>query len=150
MMGPMGMPVPYLPSSFQMGMGHNGRSNTMDEVAVDLLQRQAIKDKGQDAVDDDQNRDNRRGRRNFRNEERELANNQKGNNTLQNTTLVVTSIPHNLNTIGKLDEHFGKFGSIVNIEVLQRDKRAKIKFSSHNDALKAWKSPDVRPPFINP
>jgi len=59
------------------------------------------------------------------------------------TALNVVSIPHNLNTVGKLDEHFSKFGHIINIEVLQSQKKAVVKFSSHAEALKAIKSPEA-------
>jgi len=53
------------------------------------------------------------------------------------------TIPYPLNTIGKLSEHFSKFGHIINIEVLQSQKKAIIKFSSHLEALRAIKSPEA-------
>ena len=35
----------------------------------------------------------------------------------ENTTLELRKIPHELNTIAKLNEHFSKFGNIVNLQV---------------------------------
>lgn len=34
-----------------------------------------------------------------------------------NTKLLVRQIPHELNNISKLNEHFSKFGTIVNLQV---------------------------------
>src|SRR5689334_1362114 len=44
--------------------------------------------------------------------------------TSDSTLLCVLNIPRDLNTIGKIDEHFSKFGPIVNIEILQNEKKA--------------------------
>jgi hypothetical protein len=63
--------------------------------------------------------------------------------TSESTLLCVLNIPRDLNTIGKIDEHFSKFGPIVNIEILQNEKKARVKFSSHRDAVAAMKSPEV-------
>jgi len=59
------------------------------------------------------------------------------------TVICLLNVPHKDNSISKLDEHFNKFGPIVNIEVLQNEKKAKIKFSSHRDAHSALKSPEA-------
>jgi hypothetical protein len=63
--------------------------------------------------------------------------------TSGSTVLCLLNVPHNLNSIGKIDEHFSKFGPIVNIEILQNEKKSRIRFSAHRDALAAYKSPDV-------
>jgi len=68
---------------------------------------------------------------------------QKRLNDGQSVSLTVVGIPHNLNTMGKLSDHFSKFGDIVNIEILQSQKKAVIKFNSHMEALKAIKSPEA-------
>jgi hypothetical protein len=59
------------------------------------------------------------------------------------TLLCILNIPRELNTISKIDEHFSKFGPVVNIEILQNEKKARVKFSSHRDAVSAMKSPEV-------
>lgn len=142
----MPLGVPYMSATGFPMMG--GSMSGREEVAVDLLQRQAMKDQQQDS---DGDRRGRRDRGNIKRRDDERPSlreefNNKINCTPNNTTLVVVGIPHNLNTISKLDEHFSKFGPVVNIEVLQKDKRAHVKFSSHNDAYKAFKSVDVRVP----
>jgi hypothetical protein len=63
--------------------------------------------------------------------------------TSLSTVICLLNVPHKDNSISKLDEHFNKFGTIVNIEVLQNEKKAKIKFSSHRDAHTALKSPEA-------
>jgi hypothetical protein len=143
----------------------HGRTGLGEEVSVDLLQRQAMKDNQQGADEINVNADvrpddgqSRRGGRRYggnyrrRDDDREKEHHhrdrndrdfQKGNYNPENSTLVVVGVPHNLNSIGKLDEHFSKFGPVVNIEVIQREKKAYIKFSSHNDANKAFRSSEV-------
>jgi len=44
-------------------------------------------------------------------------------NNPNSSTVVIISIPHNLNNVGKLDEHFSKFGRIMNIQVEQSKKK---------------------------
>lgn len=44
-----------------------------------------------------------------------------------------------------LSEHFSKFGHIVNVSIEQATKSAVVKFSSHSEAVKAIKSPEVFP-----
>lgn len=39
------------------------------------------------------------------------------NRVKENCTLEIRQVPANMNNIGKLNEHFGKFGSLVNIQV---------------------------------
>jgi hypothetical protein len=63
--------------------------------------------------------------------------------TSHSTVICLLNVPHKDNSISKLDEHFNKFGTIVNIEVLQNEKKAKIKYSSHRDAHNALKSPEA-------
>ena len=154
---PIGVPVTaYLPS-FPMSSSLHGsqassrhQRNSDDDVLVDVLQRQAMKDQSATDMeydptsysyanqkDSDDNRPRNYGRsRNNRDKYRR--------EDTSNTTLVVTGIPHNLNTVGKIDEHFSKFGSIVNIEVLVSQKKANVKFTSHSEALKAFKSTEVK------
>jgi RNA-binding protein 26 len=63
--------------------------------------------------------------------------------TSLSTVICLLNVPHKDNSISKLDEHFNKFGTIVNIEVIQNEKKAKIKFSSHREAHNALKSPEA-------
>jgi hypothetical protein len=63
--------------------------------------------------------------------------------TSLSTVICLLNVPHKDNSISKLDEHFNKFGTIVNIEVLQNEKKSKIKFSSHREAHNALKSPEA-------
>jgi RNA-binding protein 26 len=63
--------------------------------------------------------------------------------TSLSTVICLLGVPHKDNSISKLDEHFNKFGTIVNIEVIQNEKKAKIKFSSHREAHNALKSPEA-------
>lgn len=156
--------IPSYPVSMGVQSHSHARSNS-DDVTVDLLQRQAMRDQGEAVegapevsgsfrgrLNETKNRnDNRdreprerrapRGPREPR-EPREFHN-KNNQNDPNNTTLVVTGIPHNVNTINHLNEHFSKFGPIVNIEILQTQKKANVKFSSHNDANKAFRSPEV-------
>ncbi|RUS89195.1 hypothetical protein EGW08_003074 [Elysia chlorotica] len=66
-----------------------------------------------------------------------------------NMTLEVRKIPHEMNNIAKLNEHFGKFGTLTNIQVkFQGDPGAAlISFSSNAQAAAAYRSPE--PVFNN-
>ncbi|KAH9507852.1 hypothetical protein Btru_053068 [Bulinus truncatus] len=66
-----------------------------------------------------------------------------------NVTLEVRKIPPELNNIAKLNEHFGKFGSLTNIQVkYQNDPGAAlISFSNNGEATAAYRSPE--PVFNN-
>uniref|UniRef100_A0A2C9JNN9 RRM domain-containing protein n=1 Tax=Biomphalaria glabrata TaxID=6526 RepID=A0A2C9JNN9_BIOGL len=66
-----------------------------------------------------------------------------------NLTLEVRKIPPELNNIAKLNEHFGKFGSLTNIQVkYQNDPGAAlISFSNNAEATAAYRSPE--PVFNN-
>ncbi|RDD41079.1 RNA-binding protein 26 [Trichoplax sp. H2] len=60
-------------------------------------------------------------------------------------TLEIRKIPQELNTITKLNEHFGKFGNIMNIQIgVEGDKQAAlIQFSTHAEAKSAHDSPEA-------
>lgn len=66
-----------------------------------------------------------------------------------NTTLEVRKIPQEMNNIAKLNEHFGKFGTLTNIQVkFQGDPSAAlISFSTNAQAAAAYRSPE--PVFNN-
>ncbi|CAL1536860.1 unnamed protein product [Lymnaea stagnalis] len=66
-----------------------------------------------------------------------------------NLTLEVRKIPPELNNIAKLNEHFGKFGNLTNIQVkYQNDQGAAlISFSNNGEATAAYRSPE--PVFNN-
>ena len=68
---------------------------------------------------------------------------------LQNCNLLVTRIPRAFNNVGKLFEHFGKFGNIVNVQVNANNEKdtAIVTFSNHQEALAAYRSPE--PIFAN-
>ena len=38
----------------------------------------------------------------------------------ENTTLEIRKVPHNMNNIAKMNEHFSQFGTIVNLQVRKR------------------------------
>ncbi|CAF0937366.1 unnamed protein product [Brachionus calyciflorus] len=67
----------------------------------------------------------------------------------QNTTLVLRKIPTSLNTVDKMQQHFSKFGNIVDIQCHfdNLNDAAMIKFSSNSEAFAAYKSP--QPVFNN-
>lgn len=70
----------------------------------------------------------------------------KTHNTLnQNCALEVRKIPPALNIITHLNNHFGKFGKIVNIQVqFEGDPEAAlITFSSHAEANAAYRSTEA-------
>jgi len=58
-------------------------------------------------------------------------------------SICVTRIPPELNTIDKLNEHFKKFGSIVNIQLDPANGQAFVQFTSHEGALLALRSPEA-------
>nr|XP_040058663.1 RNA-binding protein 26 isoform X2 [Gasterosteus aculeatus aculeatus] len=62
-----------------------------------------------------------------------------------NTKLLVRQIPHELNNISKLNEHFSKFGTIVNLQVaFQNDPEgALIQFASPHEAKRAMQSTEA-------
>jgi RNA-binding protein 26 len=123
--------------------GGNGYQNFMDEevdddnVNVDLLDRQKMKNHMNSPNEEDGEIISSPGR------DRDHKLLPKRPNDGQSTSLTVVGIPHPLNTIGKLSDHFSKFGDIVNIEVLQSQKKAVIKYNSHVDAARAIKSPEA-------
>ncbi|XP_064609964.1 RNA-binding protein 26-like isoform X2 [Liolophura sinensis] len=73
---------------------------------------------------------------------------QSGYNS-DNATLEVRKVPPEFNTIAKLNEHFGKFGTLVNIQVRHEDApdAALITFSSNAEANSAYRSSE--PVFNN-
>ncbi|XP_028655410.1 LOW QUALITY PROTEIN: RNA-binding protein 26 [Erpetoichthys calabaricus] len=63
----------------------------------------------------------------------------------ENTKLEVRKIPLELNNISKLNEHFSKFGTIVNLQVAYHGdpEGALIQFSSHEEAKRAISSTEA-------
>ncbi|RXM30814.1 RNA-binding protein 26 [Acipenser ruthenus] len=63
----------------------------------------------------------------------------------ENTKLEVRKIPLELNNIRKLNEHFCKFGTIVNLQVAYKSnpEGALIQFSSHEEAKRAISSTEA-------
>uniref|UniRef100_A0A3P8XAF7 RNA binding motif protein 26 n=1 Tax=Esox lucius TaxID=8010 RepID=A0A3P8XAF7_ESOLU len=62
-----------------------------------------------------------------------------------NTKLAVRQIPPELNNISKLNEHFSKFGTIVNLQVAYGGdaESALVQFSCHDEARAAMQSPQA-------
>ncbi|KAM7535342.1 hypothetical protein Aperf_G00000089605 [Anoplocephala perfoliata] len=62
----------------------------------------------------------------------------------QPCSLLVTKLPWRLNDLDTLREHFGRFGSIVNIQThfLSRNSQALITYSSAAEAETAYRSPE--------
>lgn len=62
-----------------------------------------------------------------------------------NTKLLVWQIPSELNNISKLNEHFSKFGTIVNLQVAYRNDPASalIQFASPDEATRAIRSTEA-------
>ncbi|XP_033839524.1 RNA-binding protein 26 isoform X2 [Periophthalmus magnuspinnatus] len=62
-----------------------------------------------------------------------------------NTRLLVRQIPSELNNISELNEHFSKFGTIVNLQVaFQNDPEAAlIQFAAPEEAKRAMQSPEA-------
>lgn len=70
------------------------------------------------------------------------------NNTTDNsekTTLMVSKIPVNLNTITNLNEHFSKFGTITNLKIhYDNDPESSlVEFSTNAEALAAYRSTEA-------
>jgi RNA-binding protein 26 len=61
----------------------------------------------------------------------------------ETTTIDVVNIPFELNTIDKLNEHFKKFGRIINIQVMPDKGKAQIQFSDKSEARAAVKSTEA-------
>jgi len=55
----------------------------------------------------------------------------------------VDRVPLEHLTIDKLNEHFKKFGLIVNIQLVPQEKRALVEFSTVQEAFQAVKSPEA-------
>jgi len=111
-----------------------------DNVNVDLLDRQKMKNHMSSPNEEEGEIISSPGVHRRDREHRLLP---KRPNDGQSSSLTVVGIPHVLNTMGKLSDHFSKFGDVVNIEVLQSQKKAVIKYNSHMEALKAIKSPEA-------
>ncbi|XP_065149862.1 RNA-binding protein 26 [Paramisgurnus dabryanus] len=62
-----------------------------------------------------------------------------------NTKLAIKQIPPELNNISKLNEHFSKFGTIVNLQVAYNNDRegALIQFASPEEARRAMQSTEA-------
>lgn len=58
-------------------------------------------------------------------------------------TLGLDNIPNELNTIDKLNGHFKKFGTVVNITVKPEKNKAFVQFTSNDEAYKAFSSPEA-------
>lgn len=65
--------------------------------------------------------------------------------TATNTKLLVRQIPTDLNNISKLNEHFGKFGTIVNLQVAYQNdpEGALIQFAGPAEASRAMQSTEA-------
>lgn len=61
----------------------------------------------------------------------------------ENTRLVVDKIPSAYCSIAKVNEYFERFGKIINITVHPEIQRARIEFSSREEAMAAHSCPDV-------
>uniref|UniRef100_T1JCE4 RNA-binding protein 26 n=1 Tax=Strigamia maritima TaxID=126957 RepID=T1JCE4_STRMM len=66
-------------------------------------------------------------------------------NNLENATLELRKIPRGLNSITQLNNHFAKFGRIVNLQVCYEGnpEAALITFSSHAEANAAYRSTEA-------
>ncbi|TRY98315.1 hypothetical protein DNTS_027904 [Danionella cerebrum] len=69
----------------------------------------------------------------------------RGPYPLGNTKLVIQMIPPELNNISKLNEHFSKFGTIVNLQVAYKNdpEGALIQFSCPDQARRAYESTEA-------
>lgn len=56
-------------------------------------------------------------------------------------TLYVKSIPPNQMNLMKLSAHFGRFGTVVNIQLRPKEGAAYVQFDDHASAERAFKSP---------
>ena len=74
---------------------------------------------------------------------------QQHHNTNMNTTLIVKKIPIDLNRLDKMQQHFSKFGQLVEIQCQyeQMPDTALIKFATNPQAFAAYKCP--QPVFNN-
>ncbi|KAL6077879.1 putative PRP38 family domain-containing protein [Balamuthia mandrillaris] len=63
-------------------------------------------------------------------------------NNIATDTITVTRIPAESNNIETLNSHFKKFGTIVNIQIEPHENKAHVQFTSHAEALKAFRSPE--------
>ncbi len=59
------------------------------------------------------------------------------------TKLVVDKIPRENCTIAAVHEHFARLGTIVNIELCPESSKAKLQYSTHDEAQSAFSCPDV-------
>lgn len=68
-----------------------------------------------------------------------------GRPDLDNCTLELKKIPPGLNTISHLNDHFAKFGTIVNIQVQNEGnpESALVTFASHSEANAAYRSTEA-------
>lgn len=55
-------------------------------------------------------------------------------------TLVVTDIPVAHLSLESINDHFKRFGTVTNVAIESRDRKALVAFSSNNEAYSAWKS----------
>ncbi|CAG2183784.1 unnamed protein product, partial [Oppiella nova] len=67
------------------------------------------------------------------------------NDNSDKTCLEVRKIPSNLNSILHLNQHFSKFGSIVNLQVCHEGdpEAALVQYASHGEALAAIRSTEA-------
>nr|XP_057945631.1 RNA-binding protein 26 isoform X2 [Doryrhamphus excisus] len=74
-----------------------------------------------------------------------LGYNRRGPFNSANTKLLVRQIPSDLNNISKLNEHFSKFGTIVNLQVAYQNdpEGALIQFASPAEAKRAIQSTEA-------
>ncbi|TCD67536.1 hypothetical protein EIP91_012290 [Steccherinum ochraceum] len=58
-------------------------------------------------------------------------------------TLVVEKIPDDKLSLGSVNDWFSKFGTVTNVAVDANNAKALVSFSSHDEALAAWRSEDA-------
>lgn len=58
-------------------------------------------------------------------------------------TLVVEKIPEDKLSLGSVNEWFKRFGTVTNVAVDVASAKALVSFSSHDEALAAWRSEDA-------
>lgn len=63
--------------------------------------------------------------------------------TRNSTKLVIDKIPVEYCTIAAVHDHFARFGTIVNIDLMPEQNRAKLQYSEHEAARAAFSSPEV-------
>jgi RNA-binding protein 26 len=59
------------------------------------------------------------------------------------TTLLITNIPPDLNSIDKLNSHFKKFGTVVNLQVKFAANKAYVQYTTHAEAVRAMRAVDA-------